>query len=157
VCVCFGKITLSLKDCMTQSKRAEVHDVSVNDIALVDRFTAVTACSDTTLKTFDCETLETKTTLSGHEEVVNAVCNTSNGLIASGSEDKTIRLFDPRSGVSCRSVVKGHKEGVVSLKSVGENTVAAGDRSGIVGIYDERQSRKTIFSFIFLTPTFTRF
>ncbi|MBE8969400.1 hypothetical protein IQ277_25235 [Nostocales cyanobacterium LEGE 12452] len=63
-----------------------------------------------------------KLTLSGHTEPVRALTLYSNGqVLASGSDDKTIKLWNPATGVLLRTLT-GHREGASTF---GRNTQIA--------------------------------
>lgn len=71
--------------------------------------------------------LASSLTLEGHSATVISVCISPDGrMILSGSEDKTIRLWDSRTGMPIK-MLKGHTAGVLSLCiSPDGSTVASG-------------------------------
>ncbi|KAH7925768.1 WD40 repeat-like protein [Leucogyrophana mollusca] len=55
--------------------------------------------------------------LKGHSAPVNCVTiSHDNTLVASGSDDKSVRIWDSRTGVCLRTYSKGHEKGVVSVR-----------------------------------------
>ena len=76
-------------------------------------------------------------TLEGHSRYVNTVAISSGGqLIASGSNDKTIRLWDVTTG-SHKSTLEGHSDSVVAVTfSPDGRLIASGSNDGTVRLWD---------------------
>ncbi|KAF0332771.1 NACHT domain-containing protein, partial [Gigaspora margarita] len=69
------------------------------------------------IKIYDAQTLKEKRTLSGHTDTVWSVVYSPNGeQIASGSDDKTVRLWDAKTGKAL-AVIQGFHGGVYSVAS----------------------------------------
>ncbi len=70
-------------------------------------------------------------TLKGHRERMNDVAFSANGTrIVTGSDDKTVRLWDARTGAQLR-VFKGHMSGVSAVGMSADGTrIVSGSRSG---------------------------
>ena len=81
--------------------------------------------------------------LEGHQSWVNSVCPVTvagESLLASGSDDWTVRIWDPRTGEQ-RAVLEGHQDAVNSVCPVtvaGESLLASGSDDRTVRIWDPR-------------------
>ena len=75
--------------------------------------------------------------LKGHGRVVNAVAFSPDGeIIASGSDDSTIRLWDPHNGMHLETL-EGHKEIVNSIAfSPDGRTLASGSEDGTILLWN---------------------
>ena len=76
-------------------------------------------------------------TLKGHTRVVNAVAFSPDGeIIASGSDDSTIRLWDPHNGMHLETL-EGHKENVNSIAFRPDGfTLASGSEDGTILLWN---------------------
>jgi WD40 repeat protein len=72
--------------------------------------------------------------LTGHTSWVWSLASLGGGLLASGSEDGTIRLWDPASG-ECLSAASPGRGPVHALTALDDGTVAAGFADGHVVVY----------------------
>ncbi|KAJ1305058.1 hypothetical protein OPQ81_000098 [Rhizoctonia solani] len=103
----------------------------------------VTASDDSTLKVFDFAGGVAEMTLSGHGwDAKTCDWHPTKGLIASGSKDHLIKLWDPRSG-RCLSTLHGHKNTVtkVMFERVNGMCLATGGRDNTARIFDLRMMR----------------
>lgn len=67
------------------------------------------------------QTKQLKLTLSGHTEPVRALSLSLNGqVLASGSDDKTIKLWNPSTGILLRTLA-GHRERITSIVITPDN------------------------------------
>ncbi len=77
--------------------------------------------------------------LTGHEEEVNCLRFAGRALLASGSSDGSVRLWDVSSGATtvgrCLRVLRGFTGGKVWSVDVGRRRVAAAGRRGMVGVW----------------------
>lgn len=76
-------------------------------------------------------------TISGHEsEVTSLVYSPSGKAIATGSKDKTIRVWNVETG-DCRCVLEGHQDTITSVSySPKEDIIASGSQDGEVRLWD---------------------
>ena len=81
------------------------------------------------------DTLELKTEKqNAHSNKITSVDFSPDGkTIVSGSQDQTIRKWR-RSDLHCEAVLKGHEQGVLSLKLLGD-MLYAGDRKGEIKLW----------------------
>ena len=62
--------------------------------------------------------------LLGHSDWVMSVAFSKQGIVASGSLDKTIRLWDINKGI-CIGILEGHSNGVLGVTFVGDGSIIA--------------------------------
>lgn len=76
-------------------------------------------------------------TLQGHEEGVSSIAWSQDGLyVASGSTDKTVKLWDTSTG-QCISSIDGYEEGVTSIAWSPDGTrLATGSSDGAIKVWD---------------------
>eukprot|EP01088_Endostelium_zonatum_P021650 TRINITY_DN868_c1_g3_i1.p1 TRINITY_DN868_c1_g3~~TRINITY_DN868_c1_g3_i1.p1 ORF type:complete len:326 (-),score=102.52 TRINITY_DN868_c1_g3_i1:20-943(-) len=102
-----------------------------------DSSTLISGSDDTLIHLYDVETGQLKGTLSGHNSWVLSVCTVgTKGMIASGGSDKTVKIWDTRSGGSSGGCVHSFSEheGAVWGVAYGESghLVSVGDDKSIV-------------------------
>lgn len=76
----------------------------------------VTGSGDATARIWDCDTYTPFRTLSGHTDWVLAVGWSPDGtMIATGSQDKTVRLWNPKTGEQIGAPYRGHTDRITGL------------------------------------------
>ncbi|ANZ73997.1 BA75_00789T0 [Komagataella pastoris] len=105
----------------------------------------VTGAGDSTARIWDCNTQTIQHTLKGHTNWVLCVAWSPLGdVIATGSMDNTVRLWDPISGKPIGDALKGHGKWVSSLSwepihlvKVGSKPrLCSGSKDGTVKVWD---------------------
>jgi WD40 repeat protein len=66
---------------------------------------------------------------------VRALAVLGDGRLASGSDDNTIRLWDPASG-ACERVFEGHQSWVRALAVLGDGRLASGSADSTIRLWD---------------------
>ncbi|CAG7851324.1 SubName: Full=Related to WD40-repeat protein (Notchless protein) {ECO:0000313/EMBL:CCA70723.1} [Serendipita indica DSM 11827] len=82
--------------------------------------------------------LELPQTLEGHEALVNAIAFSPDGLqIVSGSDDKTIRLWDVSTGQQLGEPLRGHGEWIYAIAfSPDGSSIVSGSRDKTIRLWD---------------------
>jgi len=71
----------------------------------------------------------------GHTSPVNALTALRDGRLASGSYDKTIRIWDPATG-ECLQTLEGHTDWVLALAALPDGRLASGSEDTTIRIWD---------------------
>lgn len=74
-------------------------------------------------------------TFKAHDKAVNALTSIGEGKIASGSSDKTIKIWEIKSG-QCLSILEGHSEAVNALVYLGNGVIASASLDSTVKIWN---------------------
>jgi WD40 repeat protein len=74
-------------------------------------------------------------TLHGHEAAAFCLTSLSNGKIASGSVDQTIRIWDGNKNYECERVIKGHSWAIWCLVGFPNNDIASGSADDTIRIW----------------------
>ena len=76
----------------------------------------------------------------GHSSGVTSVCSLGGQVLASGSGDKTVRLWDAATG-ACTRTLTGHSSFVFSVCSLGGQVLASGSDDKTVRLWDAAESQ----------------
>lgn len=130
-------------------KRLQAHSLRVSSVAWAPSGRLVSGANDTTICLWDVQAEKTPVenvsiekaslTLTGHSRPVTSVAWSPNGhWLASGAEDKTVRIWDTLSRTALK-VLYGHSRGVrsVAWSADGKLLASAGD-GGNVHIWDSQ-------------------
>ncbi|MDO8954726.1 MAG: protein kinase [Gammaproteobacteria bacterium] len=95
------------------------------------------ALRENRIETLDMGTIGFKglATLSGHMDRVRSLIKLSDGRLASGSEDDTIRLWNVSSG-ECEATLLGHEYGVFSLTELSDGRLASGSGDRTIRLWN---------------------
>lgn len=74
-------------------------------------------------------------TLNGHQQGVRSLSLSSSGRLISGSEDKTIRIWNALTG-KCEEILDGHDDFVRVVLGIKEERVVSGSRDNSLRIWD---------------------
>mmetsp|Transcript_12654 Transcript_12654/g.22392 ORF Transcript_12654/g.22392 Transcript_12654/m.22392 type:complete len:374 (+) Transcript_12654:152-1273(+) len=91
--------------------------------------------------------IEKKRVLKGHAEAVMSICFSPDSLtLASGSDDKTVRLWDSASG-NLKTIFSGHLGRILGLRFIGSGTIlfsSSKDKTVVEWDLLRNQHRKTL-------------
>ena len=69
--------------------------------------------------------IEQVKTITDHAKYVISLLHLKDGRVASCSEDKTIRIYDPSNDYHCDQVIKRHSEGIISICQLEDGTIVS--------------------------------
>lgn len=99
-----------------------------------------TCSDDSTIKIHDLTKELPERTMTGHGGDVRWVdWHPTRGLLASGSKDHSVRLWDVRTG-NCEALIHGHKNGVLQVRwnTINGNWLLSCSRDNLVKVHDAR-------------------
>jgi WD40 repeat protein len=73
--------------------------------------------------------------LKAHTSAVEDLVQISNDLLASSSDDKTVRIWNLTTN-TCKFILTGHTSGVVGLKQITSNILASGSLDATIKLWD---------------------
>eukprot|EP00798_Chlamydomonas_sp_ICE-L_P023176 gene23176-30387_t len=101
-----------------------------------------TSSDDSTIKVHDFSK-GPEITMTGHGGDVRSIdWHHSKGLIASGSKDSLVKLWDPRTG-SCMATLHGHKNGLMQVRwNQNGNWLLSASKDQLLKVFDVRMQRE---------------
>ncbi|CAD8059450.1 unnamed protein product [Paramecium sonneborni] len=103
----------------------KAHDKSVKDLKLMDSDKIISCSKDGSIKIWDKRSRQLKMTLKEHQDQVLCIAFSKKRIIASGSVDKTVRIWKPCPFWKQVYICEGHADRIRSLEFVG-NYIASG-------------------------------
>lgn len=74
-------------------------------------------------------------TLQAHNDTINCMIKMDDGKLATGSYDKTIKIWNP-SQLSCEVILHGHTDKIFSLTQLNDGRLASGSRDNTIRIWN---------------------
>ena len=105
-------------------------------------------CADYNLRVWSLSEGRPLRFIKAHEDVINSMDGLSSGavqnvtLVATGSADRTVRVFDYRAKKAMVLVFRGHTDSVLTVKMVdGGRTIISGSKDKTIKLFDTRTGR----------------
>ena len=119
--------------CKTQG-HLNIHNGTIRDIVFTGSTKLASGgAGDPVIKLTDCNTKQTVSVYSGHTDQILALLNVQHNVIASGSQDKTIKLWDLRQKSSFNTV---ELSGAALSLTATDNRLASSHLDGSCTIHD---------------------
>ena len=93
------------------------------------------------IKLYDSSNFSKTHYLIGHSDEVSSMCRLSNGKLASGSKDKTIRIWNINSQI-CEKTFKGNESKVVSIIQLSDQSLLSACSDGTINMWDVELGHK---------------
>lgn len=100
-----------------------------------DNLLASVGCYATSTHLWDIAKGERLHVLEGHHRHIMSLAAVGDGLLASGSDDRTVRIWEVSSGRLLQTL-EGHRSGVCSLAVLGDGLLASGSEDKTIRIWD---------------------
>jgi WD40 repeat protein len=117
----------------------KLHKNSVNSILYKGNL-LYSASSDYTIMKWnvrdDYDDLSCNERIKAHKRAVHTICSLKDNLFASGSADKTIKLWRSDSNFSLRHILQGHSGGLRCLVSPSPSTLISSSNDSAIRIWD---------------------
>jgi len=147
----FNESNGKFDDCETS---INVHDGTIRDLCFMDDLTNSSSillsagAGNCKIYVTDCQTSQSFMSLSGHSKPIHALYTWGGATFVSGSEDKTIRLWDLRSRdyynlISCPTISRNSNGGSVTAVIVDPSgkLLVSGHEDSTCMLYDIRAGR----------------
>ncbi|CAD8053399.1 unnamed protein product [Paramecium sonneborni] len=123
------KITQNLPNPLQIEKdlTLKAHDKSVKDLCFMDDDKIITCSKDWSIKIWDKRTKQLKMELKDHTDQILCIAFSQKRIIASGSVDKTVRIWKPAPSWKISFVCQGHQERIRCVEFVGNFIVSGSD------------------------------
>ncbi|CAD8043148.1 unnamed protein product [Paramecium primaurelia] len=131
------KITQNLPNPLKIDKdiTLKIHDKSVKDLCFMDDDKIITCSKDMTIKIWDKRTKQLKMELKDHTDQILCIAFSQKRIIASGSVDKTVRIWKPSPSWKIAFVCQGHSERIRCVEFLG-NYIVSGSDDTTVKLWD---------------------
>lgn len=129
-----------MTDIEWHSKSAELltallgHTDQILDLTVLADGTLVSSSKDRTVRIWDAESFQNKSTLSLGNKNLNALASLSNGLLAISVDDK-IKFYNPKTE-EFEKTLTGHPKTVTALLGLPGNLVASGAQDNVIKLWN---------------------
>ena len=98
--------------------------------------------------------IEQVKTITDHTGCVYSLLHLRDGRVASCSDDKTIRIYDPSNDYHCDQVIKRHSEGITSICQLDDGTIVScsWDKSIMIGDYTINNAHDSLILKVITLP-----
>ena len=129
-----------MTDIEWHSKSAELltgllgHTDQILDLTLLSDGSLVSSSKDRTVRIWDPESFQNKSTLSLGNKNLNALASLTSGLLAISVDDK-IKIYNPRTE-EFEKTLTGHPKTITTLLGIPGNYLASGAQDNIIKIWN---------------------